>query len=312
MEMDIVLGIDAGGSKTLALAARLDGQVIGRAKGGPGNYHAVGFAAASAAITDTAREAVRAAAYAAGVDVARVRALCLGAAGVDRPGDRALWIEWARQAFPEARARIVNDAMLVLSCAAPGDCRGLAVIAGTGSIVYGRDANGALCRAGGWGYLLGDEGSNYSIGITALRAVSRAADGRGPLTALTGLVLAHWALSDPSALVSKVYGDTSRHDIARLGRLVEAAAELGDAVALEILAEAGRELALATRSVAARLGMAGPVSCALAGAVLLRGRRVRESFLDAVQRDGLRLDPLALVEEPAAGAVALAIEEFNQ
>lgn len=312
MEIPVVLGIDAGGSKTLALAAAMDGRVLGRAKSGPGNYHAVGFAAASAAIGEAAREALREAVRAAGADGAQVRALCLGAAGVDRPVDRALWAEWARQAFPGAAARIVNDALIVLSAAAPEGCCGLAVIAGTGSIVYGRDERGRLLRAGGWGYLMGDEGSNYAIGQAALRAISRAADGRAPATALTGLVLKHWNLDQAGDLVGKVYGDTSRHDISRLGRLVEAAAEIGDWVAAAILEEAGRELALAAAAVSRQLGLEGEISCALAGAVLVRGPRVRSSFLRSAEERGLRLNPVTLVEEPALGAVQMALEELRK
>lgn len=304
MNEALVLGIDAGGSKTLALVAGLDGTVLGRARSGPGNYNTVGFAAASAAITEAARGAL----LAAGAQARQVRALCLGAAGVNRPEDGALWIEWARQAFPGARARVVNDALVVLAAAAPLDCCGLAVIAGTGSIVYARDEQGRLARAGGWGYLMGDEGSNYAIGHAALKAVSRAADRREPPTLLTGLLMRHWELTQPEDLVGKVYGECSRKDIARLGRLVEAAADMGDALARGILEEAGRELALAARAAAEQLNLSGPLACALAGAVLTRGGRVRESFLRSAVREGLSLDPVVLVEEPALGALRLALE----
>lgn len=313
MEKQVVLGIDAGGSKTVVLVADAAGLTLGQARGGPANYHAVGFAAASAAITDTAREALRA----AQVEARQVRALCLGAAGVDRPEDRALWMEWARQAFPAAAARVVNDALIVLAAGAAEDagsvirCCGLAVIAGTGSIVYGRDENGNTARAGGWGYLLGDEGSNYAIGRAALNAITRAADGRGPQTALVGAVLRHWSLAEPAHLVGKVYGDISRNDISRLGRVVESTADAGDAVALAILEEAGRELALAAGAVVARLGLAGDIPCALAGAVLIRGPRVRDAFRHAAEQAGLSLKPLALVEDPAVGAVRMALEEAS-
>lgn len=323
---DIVIGIDAGGSKTLALAAGMDGQVLGRAKSGPGNYHAVGFAAASAALTEAVREALREAARAVtGGDLSQVavalnrpgslfnvRALCLGAAGVDRPEDGALWAEWARQAFPDAVSLIVNDALVVLAAGGALHCCGMAVIAGTGSIVYGRDDQGRMLRAGGWGYLMGDEGSNYAIGQSALQAVTRAADGRGPQTALLEAILKHWQISSPEGLTGKVYGDVSRHDIARLGRVVEATAETGDAVATEILEAAGRELALAARSVHDRLGLHGPVTCALAGSVLVRGWRTRLAFLRAAEESGLELDPVVLVEEPALGAVRLALEEIGE
>jgi N-acetylglucosamine kinase-like BadF-type ATPase len=306
--MDIVLGIDAGGSKTLALAAGPDGRELGRARGGPGNYHAVGFAAASSAITDAVRDAL----HAAGAEASQVRSLCLGAAGVDRPEDGALWMEWARQAFPDAAARIVNDALIVLAAGGSAGCCGLAVIAGTGSIVYGRAEDGRTARAGGWGYLLGDEGSNYAIGLAALRAACRAADDRGPDTLLTQMILKHWGLAQPADLVGKVYGEIARKDIARLGRVVEMADAAGDVVAGAILEEAGVELALAARSVVRRLALEGPYCCAMAGAVLLRGPRVQEAFLASSMTMGLQFDPLARVEEPAVGAVTLAVEGLER
>lgn len=303
----VVLGIDAGGSKTLALAAGLDGTILGRARSGPGNYNTVGFAAASSAITDASREAL----LAAGVQPQQVRALCLGAAGVNRPEDGALWLEWARQAFPDAKASVVNDALVVLASAAPLDCCGLAIIAGTGSIVYGRDDQGNLASAGGWGYMMGDEGSNYALGQAALRAVSRAADNREPATLMTDLILKHWGLAHVNDLVGKVYGETSRKDIARLGRIVEASAEAGDLVARGILEDAGRELALAARAVADKLQLSGTLACALAGAVLTRGERVREAFLRHAEAGGLRLEPVVIVHEPAFGAVRLALEALK-
>ncbi len=299
----IVLGIDAGGSKTLALAADLDGRILGRGQTGPSNLHSAGLQSAQGAMNEAVRRAL-AEAY---VDAAQVRAVCIGAAGADRPDDRAVWSAWAQQTFPDASQAITNDALIVLAAGTPAGW-GLVVIAGTGSIAYGRDRQGRVSRAGGWGFLMGDEGSNYAIGQAALRAITRAVDGRGPSTALVAAVLAHWNLPEPAGLVRKVYDNLPRKEIARLGKVVETAAGAGDGVARAILEEAGRELALAAQAVARHLEFDGPIPCALAGSVLVFGQWVRPAFLRAAAPLGLALDPLALVPEPAVGAIRMAIE----
>jgi N-acetylglucosamine kinase-like BadF-type ATPase len=300
---EIVLGIDAGGSKTRALAADRDGTLLGRGEGGAANYHSTGVEAAFAALGEAARRAVEQ----AGETPGSVRALCLGAAGMARPEDFDLFSRWVAETFPHARARLVTDAHIVLAAGTP-EGWGLALISGTGSIAYGRTPAGAEGRAGGWGYLLGDEGSGYDIGLRALRAVTRAADGRGGETALTGRILALWGLSEPQALVRAVYAGLARAEIARLARLVEDCAVEGDRAAASILDWAGGELAEAAAAVVRRLDLPQPVPAALTGGVLVGGERVRAALLASAAERGLRLAPVTRVEEPARGAVRLALE----
>ncbi len=300
------IGVDGGGSKTRALAADAEGRVVGRGVAGPSNYHAAGLEAAAAAL----ETAIAAALEAAGRDPhAPLGALCLGLAGMGRPEDRAVIAAWAAQRFPGVPTLIVTDAQLVVAAGAP-EGWGLALICGTGSLAFGVDAAGRTARAGGWGYLLGDEGSGYAIGLAALRAIARAADGRGPQTALTAAVLHHWELTQPQNLIRYVYqNDVSRAEIAGLAALVDAAAAT-DTVARAIIAEAGRELALALKAVAQQLELCGPLRgmlpCALAGSVLVHGQNVRAALLDAAAGMGLILNPIALVAEPALGALKLA------
>ena len=167
-----------------------------------------------------------------------------------------------------------------------------------------------MARAGGWGYLLGDEGSGYAIGLAALRAVMRAYDGRGPQTTLTGSVLAEYRLSAASALVPRIYEHaTTPAEIAALAALVDTAAAAGDRVACDILHDAGRELALAAEAVIRRLELTGAAPCALAGGVIVKGRALRAAFTEAVNGLGFELAPLTLVPEPAQGAVRLALKK---
>ena len=298
----LLMGLDGGGSKTAALLADQEGRVLGRGTAGGCNFQVIGHQAAEAAI-----QAAMAAAWAnAELEPEPLSGLCIGLAGVDRPGEREHFGGWARQGHPQARIVIANDAELVLAAGTPAGW-GLALICGTGSIVYGRSQEGRLTRADGWGHLLGDEGSGYAIGLAGLRAVMRAYDGRGPATALTEAILARWALATPPDLVPRVYRELQgKQEIAALASTVEDVAVEGDPMAQEILAAAGLALALAAHAVAERLELANPIPCALAGSVIVQGRIVRREFEMAATQLGLELMPIATVPEPAVGAVRLA------
>jgi N-acetylmuramic acid 6-phosphate etherase len=297
-----LLGVDGGGTKTIALVATSDGVVVGRGSAGASNHQAVGQAAMFAALESAIGEACAQ----AGADSGAIAAACLGLAGADRPEDRALVDAWARARWPHARLTLANDAALLLAASTP-DGYGLALVSGTGSIAYGRSRDGATARAGGWGYVFGDEGSGYAIGVAALRAVAQAADGRGPATALTRALLAHWNLATPSALIARVYrGGVGRVEIAALARIVDGCADTGDSTADAILRAAGDALAHAAVAVQTSLRWTGALPCALAGGVLLGSARVREHMLARLHAQQITLDPCTRVDEPACGALAIA------
>lgn len=299
----LALGIDAGGSHTRALLARLNGEILGAGEAGPANYQSTGQAAAFEALNQVVAQALSNAGQAS---VDQIQLACLGAAGMDRPEDMAVFQGWAATALPNARVRLVNDALIALAAGTP-EVWGLVIICGTGSIAYGRTPQGEVARAGGWGYLLGDEGSGYDIGLQALRAVLRASDGRAAPTRLRDVILSAWQLAQPQDLVRKVYAGLPRSDFARLARLVEDCAASGDEVATGIMLRAGAELAEAAVAVTRRLGFIGPVPTALTGGVMVRGRMVREALLASAQASGLTLEPVTPVSEPVRGALRLAL-----
>jgi N-acetylglucosamine kinase-like BadF-type ATPase len=212
----------------------------------------------------------------------------------------------------KSRVVVVNDALIALAAGA-GDAAGIVIIAGTGSIVYGRNARNEAARAGGWGHILGDEGSGYWIGREALAAVMRAVDGRGPSTRLTDDVLAHFGIAAASELPRVVYDrDVPRMSVAALGPIVQRASELGDAVATHVLERAATELVLAARSVATKLEMRGDAfPFILAGGVFpvvpWLGYEVARRLVEVAPRSQVRL----LEHEPALGAVCLALAEAN-
>jgi N-acetylglucosamine kinase-like BadF-type ATPase len=298
-----VLGIDAGGSKTVCVLADAGGRVVSEARGPGVNLHAVG----EIKVEQVLQQVIDAALGERGIQPA---AICLGIAGVDRGDDAQLVAAIMKRVGRGIPSLVVNDALIALVAGA-GIEPGIVVIAGTGSIAYGRNARGAAARAGGWGHMIGDEGSGYWIGQRALAAVVREVDGRGPATRLTDDVQAYFNVPDAAGLVRIVYNlEEPRKSVALLGPLVQRASDAGDAVATHILEQAGEELALAARSVATRLEMRGEAfPFVLSGSVFrLVPRLVAE--MDRRLRDiAPRSNVRPLQAEPAAGAVALALAE---
>ena len=296
--MNYVIGVDGGGTKTLALLGDLDGNVLARGMSGPSNYNAVGFDAACSAL-DSAIEMVRKN-YSG-----ELSALCLGLAGAGRKEDIDLFQNWAASKFPKTAVKVVSDAEVLLMAGAPSG-PALVLICGTGSIVFGRTVAGELIRAGGWGYLFGDEGSGYAIGSAALRAVMQAYDGRGPQTLLSELILERHGLLDPPALVHKIYGAESPHlTIASLSDLVEQAAGQDDPVAIVILKKAGRELARKINAAYLKLGTS-TVPLVITGGTILHGRYLQKVFNHACETQGLVFTSVLFIEEPAESALKLA------
>lgn len=296
MKRQVVVGVDGGGTKTLALATDVDGEWQGQGIAGPSNPYAVGFEKACEAIE---------AAISNALDDNELAALCLGLAGAGRPEDVEQFTAWARTKFPGAALKVVNDAEILLATGAPTG-PALALVCGTGSIVYGRTADGELVRASGWGYLFGDEGSGFAIGASALRVVMQAFDGRGAPTLLTELILARRGLESPTELVRSIYGaESARAEIAGLAELVEQAAAQGDALATSILNQAALDLAESVRAVYRRLGNV-PVALTLTGSVILRGSTLAGAFRRACDSLGLVFAEMIEVPEPAARAMILA------
>ena len=300
-----VLGIDAGGTKTIALLADGDGQILGEGRAGPANLQTEGELEVEKilhTVIDRATDGRH----------PPLAAVCLGMAGVDRQDDAVIIRDVMRRLGFRSNALIVNDALIALVAGA-GANPGVVVISGTGSIAYGVSRHGVAARAGGWGPTLGDEGSGYWIGRRALAAVMREFDGRGPQTDLSGLVLKHFSLPRAEGLVAEIYNQPQgRRIIASLASVVDRAREEGDPVALDIMSQAADELALAAASVISRLDMRGEQF-----PILLAGGMLRESlWLSGEVRNRMaeaapRAVVAPLTNEPAVGAVRLAIAEAS-
>ncbi|MCS7471356.1 N-acetylglucosamine kinase [Stieleria sp. ICT_E10.1] len=306
---DLILGVDGGGSKTMAWLARRDDQGgihrIGAGRSGPSNARSVGFDQATANL-DLAIEAAFDDADRARMKVASA---CLSLAGADRESEQAEIRSWARQRGLTHRLTITNDAIPVLY-AASDDGVGIALICGTGSLSIGRNANGTTARCGGWGGLFGDEGSGYQIGVAGLRAVARAADGRGPQTSLLPRLLERFQIASPSELIPIIYSERiDRSAIAGLAPIVFAAAEAGDVVAAGIVETAAAELSEMVAVLAHRLGFAdAPFVFAVSGGVLTQQPRFADRLRQMLVDSNLR-PMLQPINDPVAGSLVLAAAE---
>lgn len=298
-----VLGLDAGGTKTVCLLADEHGTILAEGRGPGANLHSAGELEVEKVLHEVMEDAL------GDRDIAPA-AICLGIAGVDREDEMRTVRAIMRRIGHKSRVLVVNDALIALVAGAK-DAPGIVIIAGTGSIVYGRNAGGEAARAGGWGHMVGDEGSGYWIGREAVAAVMRAADGRGPATRLSDAILEHFGVSDVSRLPRIVYDrEVPRMSVATLGPIVETAASGGDAVAMRILERAVDELVLGALSVATRLEMRGDAFVFyLSGGVF----RVVPSITTVLSRKLVEVAPRCQVqlldEEPAVGAVWLALAE---
>lgn len=302
-----VVGVDGGGTKTVALLATADGHVVGRGVGGPANVQIVGAEAVRHALAAAIDAALAGATVAA--RRADVRAAVLGVAGVHTPLDVEAVTSGAAL-LPSSRVEVLNDGVTALR-GATGGRPGIAVVAGTGSISYGLDDAGRLAQCGGWGPTIADEGSAYSIVRRALGAAARAHDGRGPATALLPALMDALGAATFEDLLRPVYGPPAltRDGLAALAVHVTRYAEGGDPVARGLLAEAGEELALMATVLAGRCNLgAAPFPVACIGGVWTAGELVAAPFRRRLHAEYPRavVGPPAL--SPAAGAVLAAIE----
>ncbi|QDT25142.1 N-acetylglucosamine kinase [Gimesia panareensis] len=304
----LVLGIDGGGSKTTAALAVVSDDhefhVVGRGTAGASNLNAVGLEAAAIEL----KLAIERAFQSAGAKEHQAAVLCMGMSGAGRPTEQNAWAEWAVQNQIADEVVVVTDAETVLAAGTPQGT-GVALIAGTGSLAFGKDATGTEVRAGGWGYLLGDEGGGYQLAIAAIKAVLKAVDGRGPETLLQSRILQALGLTASEELIGYVYQDPGdRSEVARLSRLVFAAAAEDDPVARSILEQGVNELAELVLAVARRLHFkADEYALALTGGILLHQRDYRVSLLERLANE--QLAPLAVecVDDPSLGAIRIAV-----
>jgi N-acetylglucosamine kinase-like BadF-type ATPase len=312
--MKFFLGVDGGQSGTTALIGDATGRVLGEGEAGPCNHAAAGEGRAR--LERAIRESLSGACAAAGLDSAAVsfEAACFGMSG--GPDDkRRILAEMVRA----GRLVVVLDADIALTGATAGG-QGIVVIAGTGSIALGRNGEGRVARAGGWGYIFGDEGGAFDIVRQSLRAALRMEEGWGPETALRRMLIDATATASVNQTQHLFYTpDWPRSRVAHLAPAVDEAARNSDAVARRILSQAAQELALLVAAVRGQLWRpAETVEVAYVGGVF-QSLALLEHFRMLVEMEAgsrviaPRFGPAegALIEAYRAAGVAVQLQPRN-
>ncbi|MHB8735719.1 MAG: N-acetylglucosamine kinase [Terriglobales bacterium] len=313
--MSYLVGFDGGGTKTECLIADENGTSLGRGLAGPSSMVHRSEAGARREV----RTAFKAAVAAGSLPLSarsQVRAVCGGFAAAARVPVVAALERILRELFPEALRRIVPDVWIAYEGATRG-APGVVVIAGTGSIVFGRNSAGREVRVGGWGPDISDEGSGHAIGREAVAAVLRAHDGRQSPTTLRHRLLTRWAVSDEDGLIERLRETTTGGGPSRrppfaglLPEVVEAAME-ADAAAGEILHRAGSELAQLAVHAIHRLEIDHPL-VALAGGVFHHAPQVEESFRRSLLGSVAGARIVHAQAPPVEGAVRMAHQLLHQ
>ena len=303
----VVVGVDGGGSSTRVYVADERGQVRFKAIG-EGSAVTPGAESDSA---ETIGALVKSAVIDAEMGHLMPRALVVGVAGVGREAQKvALQQELERLEVAETVV-VLSDAEAAMEDAF-ADGPGILLIAGTGSIAWGRSPAGTMQRCGGWGPVLGDEGSGAWLGRKALQVIAAAHDGREPETALTGAVLTALELDDVAALITWA-ASASPADMAALAPAVLSAAEVGDLRANTIVTIAVEELALHIRALARALFVdeRAAIPVALHGGLLGKGRPMRKRLEHRLKS----LVPGAMLRhqavDAARGAVQMALRTIG-
>ena len=302
----LILGVDGGQTSTVALLATSAGEILGTGQGGPANHiHEPG---GMERMQHSLHDAVFAAFEQAGIAPVAVESACFGMTG------GAEFVPQAAPKFIETRRlSAVHDVVTALagaSLASPG----IVVIAGTGAIAYGRSIDGLEAKADGWGYLMGDEGSAYDIGLKVLRAAAQAEDKRGVDTLLRVYMPRFWRKADLAEVRAALYSDQmTRADIASLSWVAYCAAESHDQVARELLANAGRSLAQSAKSVIDRLSSNGQnLAVYPTGGVFRAGQWVLDPFAASLKQSAPDTEIRPSAFPQVVGALLLAQQQIDQ
>lgn len=306
----LVLGVDAGGSRTRCVLLDAEGRTRGRGEAGRANPRSTSPAAAASAV----RDAIAATLAAAGADRHDLRAVGIGWSGLEAPGTEADARRLLGEAFPEEADVVLDTDVYAAHVGAFAGGPGVLLVAGTGSIALAVDAAGRRSRVGGWGHRYGDEGSAVWITTEAVKRALRTVDGRDTAGRLWQALAAFVGVShgdDPEPSSATLTGwlyapEREISDVARFAARVHVLARQGDEASRTVLREAGRHLAELATAAAGRLSTAPPHRIACTGGVWQNNEVVRAAFEAALAERGSSFDVREPLAPPEVGAAWMA------
>ncbi|MBN1348874.1 hypothetical protein JXJ21_05650 [candidate division KSB1 bacterium] len=303
---NFVIGIDGGGTETKGVLSNSLGMILSQYTGAATNYQVVGgkklkeeLEQIFAHLVDDVK-----------INLKKVSKIYLGLAGAGRESDRQEIKALFTQEKYASNIIVESDARVALAGAFGGK-PGIILISGTGAICFGKNDKGPLVRSGGWGYLLGDEGSGYFVGQQAIIAALKELDGRGEQTALRGILESQYKLNQIDEIIPLIYkGKIDRTEIASLARIVFDTAAKGDTVAMNIVKQTGQELGKLCKAVAQKLNLRNrTIPVALIGGLF----NAKDVFINEIFKELFELswdiEVMNPMFSPAVGAAILALEE---
>lgn len=292
-----LLGIDGGATKTLAAVLDVEANRLHLGHGGPSNQDAVGAHAATQALLDAADGAIAG----AGTSVEGLDAAVLAVAGTDTEAI----VSEVRAHRPPAWI-VVNDVVAAWATATGGE-PGVGAISGTGSNVFGVGRDGRAWRTGGWGHIVGDEGSGYWLGLESIKAALRDRDGSGPETALSDAAVEFFKAPSVEALGVWVYSKPlTKSEIAAFAIETARLAERGDAVARRLYEDGARWLANQIAAVIAKTGLQGEFPVGLIGSAYKAGAIFVEPLTRAIHEAAPQAWVATVAMAPVGGSLLLA------
>lgn len=307
MNKRYVIGIDGGGTSTRAVLVDEDGRVHAGATGGSSNFQVVGSKGLRKCIRDLVEQLW------ASVEspYMPVDVLCVGLAGAGRPEDQAEIRKVVGELGLAVQIVVVTDGEAALE-GAHGGQPGLIVVSGTGSLAWGKNAQGDMARAGGWGYRIGDMGSGYEIGRRAIVACLRAMDGMKEDTVLSERICTRLRLPSIEQIIRWIHQEEiGQKEVADLAPLVFEAAREGDRVSQCIVEQAGRDLGLLVRTIARRLHMDGTVPLSVIGGVFKEKEHLLPWLCSVAEERSRRLNIVVPRFPPVVGSAMIALRSLG-
>lgn len=312
--MNYILGVDGGGSKTTVQIADTSGKVISQAVSGSSSYKSVGINRAIGNLNTAVFDAVKK------LKVTRdiyFISSCFGFAGNDAGEDsktyRKIVFNDKLNSYLNPKGTIIcNDTRIGLESGSESKNK-IIIIAGAGSNCFGINEDGKQAGASGWDFILADEGSGYSVGLKALKAIVKAYDGRGEKTLLSKTILEELNLNEIPDLIKWAYGGLFPKDkISALAETVSNTAKMGDKVSIDILAEEAEEVVISVTTVANKLGFKDKAfDLVLVGGLFKCEVYFKNILINRLRENFPKIKSMPLVGNPAGGAVKMAIERLK-
>ncbi|OQX96523.1 hypothetical protein B6I21_00715 [candidate division KSB1 bacterium 4572_119] len=303
-----VIGVDGGGTKTELVLVDNEGNLISKERVGSTNFQAMGGPNVRQELLDGFEKIINN----SKIQLSKIDHIYLGLAGAGRVSDQKSIADLFDDTEYQGKITVNSDAIIALA-GAFGTEPGIIIISGTGAICFGSNERGEVVRSGGWGYLLGDEGSGYYIGREAVVSAFKDFDGRGEKTILKKKIIEHFKLQAIDELVPLIYQNKiDRIKIANLAPLVFDCAKKGDAISEGIIKKSGQELGKLAKAVAEKLGFSGEeVNVALIGSIF----KQKDLLLNHISKELYEIswnvsiiDPMF---QPSYGAALMALKFLN-